>query len=106
MEDRVFKRIRKLLCKFREILKHPFELLKAVIQVNNRQHSLPVIKAKGLSGTLRGKKVAVLDLAFKPETDDIREAASLTIIRDLLEEGAIVRAYDPIAVRNTRRVIG
>ena len=87
-------------------VQHPFELLKAVIEVNNRQASLPVMKAKEIIGSLKGKKVAVLGLAFKPKTDDVREAASLTIIRRLLEEGAEVTAFDPIAIPNAQRVLG
>ena len=87
-------------------VQHPFELLKAVIEVNNRQASLPVMKAKEIIGSLKGKKVAVLGLAFKPKTDDVREAAALTIIRRLLEEGAEVTAFDPIAIPNAQRVLG
>lgn len=87
-------------------IQHPFELLKAVIEVNNRQQSLPVVKAKETIGELNGKKAAVLGLAFKPDTDDVREAASLRIVRELLEEGAAVTAFDPIAVPNAQRVLG
>ncbi len=85
---------------------HPFELLKAVIEVNNRQALLPVLKAKEVIGSLLGKKVALLGLAFKPNTDDVREAAALTIVRKLLEEGAEVTAFDPIAIPNARRILG
>ena len=87
-------------------VQHPFELLKAVIEVNNRQASLPVMKAKEIIGSLKGKKVAVLGLAFKPKTDDVREAAALTIVRKLLEEGAEVTAFDPIAIPNAQRILG
>ena len=87
-------------------VQHPFELLKAVIEVNNRQAVLPVMKAKEIIGSLMGKKVAVLGLAFKPNTDDVREAASLTIVRELLEEGAEVTAFDPIAIPNAQRILG
>ena len=83
-----------------------FELLKAVIEVNNRQAVLPVMKAKEIIGSLMGKKVALLGLAFKPNTDDVREAASLTIVRELLEEGAEVTAFDPIAIPNAQRILG
>jgi UDPglucose 6-dehydrogenase len=85
---------------------HPFELLESVIRVNQRQHSLLVTKAKEIVGSLKGKKAAVLGLAFKPETDDIREAVSLTIIKELLEEGSMVMAYDPIAIPKAQRLIG
>ena len=78
--------------------------MNAVIEVNNRQQSLPVQKAKELFGSLLEKKVTVLGLAFKPKTDDIREAASIQIINRLLNEGAIVTAYDPIAIPNAKKV--
>lgn len=87
-------------------VQHPFELLESVIKVNQHQHSLLVRKAKEMLGSLKGKKAAVLGLAFKPETDDIREAASLTIIKELLEEGSMVTAYDPIAIPNAHKLMG
>lgn len=87
-------------------VRHPFELLESVIKVNQQQHSLLVKKAKELIGPLKGKKAALLGLAFKPETDDVREAVSLTIIKELLEEGSIVTAYDPIATPNAHNLIG
>lgn len=85
---------------------HQFELLNAVINVNIRQHSLPVFKAKEMFGSLEGKKAALLGLAFKPDTDDVRNAASLTIVNDLQKEGAFVTAYDPIAIPNAKKVLG
>lgn len=87
-------------------VEHSFELLQAVIKVNNRQQSLAVVKAKEAVGSLRGKKVTLLGLAFKPDTDDVRESASLTIIRELLDEGCSVTAYDPIAIPNAKRILG
>lgn len=87
-------------------VQHRFELLESVIKVNQHQHSLLVRKAKEMLGSLKGKKAAVLGLAFKPETDDIREAVSLTIIKELLEEGSMVTAYDPIAIPNAHKLIG
>ncbi|MEH7384381.1 UDP-glucose/GDP-mannose dehydrogenase family protein [Bacillus sp. JJ1521] len=87
-------------------LGHHFELLEAVIRVNNRQKSFPVLKAKEILDSLKGKKVAVLGLSFKPNTDDIREAASITVIRELLQEGASVIAYDPIAIQNGKEIFG
>jgi UDPglucose 6-dehydrogenase len=87
-------------------VQHHFELLEAVIKVNNRQRAFPVEMAKETIGSLKGKKVALLGLAFKPNTDDVREAASLTIIKKLLEEEAEVTAYDPIAIQNTQKVLG
>lgn len=87
-------------------VEHSFELLESVIKVNNRQQSLAVVKAKEVLGSLSGKKIALLGLAFKPDTDDVRESASLTIIRELLDEASCVTAYDPIAIPNAQRILG
>ncbi|MGQ0518145.1 UDP binding domain-containing protein, partial [Bacillus sp. D-CC] len=65
-------------------------LLKSVIYVNNKQRSLLVQKAKKKLGTLAGKQVAILGLAFKPNTDDIREAASIVIAQELVAMGAVI----------------
>lgn len=75
---------------------HSFELLKAVINVNNRQRLIPIQILRRKMGLLAGKKIAVLGLAFKPNTDDIREAPSIEIVNLLIGEGASVKAYDPI----------
>ena len=99
-----FPKDTKALAKLAGNVQHSFKLLNAVIEVNNRQQSLPVQKAKERFGSLLGKKVTVLGLAFKPKTDDIREAASIQIINGLLNEGAIVTAYDPIAISNAKKV--
>lgn len=99
-----FPKDTKALAKLAGNVQHSFELLNAVIEVNNRQQLLPVHKAKELFGSLLGIKVTILGLAFKPKTDDIREAASIQIINGLLNEGAIVTAYDPIAISNAKKV--
>lgn len=75
---------------------HHSQLLKAVIDVNAFQRRLPVTTLRRRLGDLRGLTVAVLGLAFKPNTDDTREAPSEDIIRMLLVEGATVRGFDPI----------
>lgn len=75
---------------------HHSQLLKAVIDVNAFQRRLPVTTLRRRLGDLRGLTVAVLGLAFKPNTDDTREAPAEDIIRMLLVEGATVRGYDPI----------
>jgi UDPglucose 6-dehydrogenase len=72
-------------------------IVDAVIEVNQQQRRSMVPKIEKLAGGLAGKRVAVLGLAFKPETDDIREAPALDIIRGLIDRGATVRAYDPVA---------
>ncbi|MDC3415865.1 UDP-glucose dehydrogenase family protein [Aquibacillus salsiterrae] len=84
---------------------HEFALLKAVIDVNNKQQTLLVEKAKQRFGKLDERRIAVLGLAFKPNTDDIREAASLVVIEQLLTEGATVTVYDPVAMNNAKLVL-
>ncbi|WP_340135790.1 UDP-glucose/GDP-mannose dehydrogenase family protein [Bacillus cereus] len=84
---------------------HEFKLLKSVIQVNNKQRSLLIRKAKKKLGNLAGKTVAILGLAFKPNTDDMREAASIVIAQELVSMGAVVRAYDPVATNNAKKFL-
>jgi UDPglucose 6-dehydrogenase len=74
-----------------------FQLLSAVIEVNELQKRRVIAKLEKHLGKLRGKTVAVLGLAFKPNTDDMREAPSLVIASRLLAEGATVRTWDPVA---------
>jgi UDPglucose 6-dehydrogenase len=74
-----------------------FQLLSAVIEVNELQKRRVIGKLQQHLGTLRGKKIALLGLAFKPHTDDTREAPSLVLAGRLLAEGAEVRAWDPVA---------
>jgi UDPglucose 6-dehydrogenase len=80
-------------------------IVDAVVRVNERQRASMVPKIEKLVGELRGKTIAVLGLAFKPGTDDMREAPSVDIIRRLLEHGATVRAYDPIAMNAAREYL-
>jgi UDPglucose 6-dehydrogenase len=83
------------------------EILQAVEAVNERQKSILVRKLRRvLGGSLRGAKLALWGLAFKPNTDDMREAPSRVIIEALLAGGASVRAYDPIAMDEARRTYG
>lgn len=83
---------------------YDFKMLRASLAVNAQQHAVPVSRLKEhFNGTLRGKKIGVWGLAFKPNTDDIREAPALAIISMLLDEGAIVQAYDPEAIENVKR---
>ncbi len=75
---------------------HSFELLRAVITVNNRQRLLPLLTLREAFGSLQGLRVAVLGLAFKPGTNDTRDAPALDLISLLQEEGAEVTTYDPV----------
>src|SRR5215207_8617877 len=80
-------------------------IVDAVIEVNQRQGQFMLAKIRKLVGPLNGKTVAVLGLAFKPETDDMREAPAVGIIRSLLQEGAKIRAYDPVARHEAMKVL-
>ncbi|ALZ64654.1 UDP-glucose 6-dehydrogenase YwqF (plasmid) [Bacillus cereus] len=86
-------------------VEHDFDLLKSVITVNNNQQASLVEKVKNVLGDLKGKHVAMLGLAFKPNTDDMREAAAIVIANDLVELGAKVIAYDPIATENAKKIL-
>ncbi|PRS42816.1 UDP-glucose 6-dehydrogenase [Bacillus sp. RJGP41] len=83
-----------------------FSLLKETVAINDFQQELLVTKAINRLGDLKGKKVAMLGLAFKPETDDMREAPSIKIARSLTKLGAEVVAYDPVAVDNAKIILG
>ncbi len=80
-------------------------IVDAVIEVNERQRDVMLPKIKNLVGDLKGKIITVLGLSFKPETDDMREAPSIDIIRNLVENGAIVRAYDPVAISEAMKIL-
>src|ERR1051325_11212833 len=80
-------------------------IVDAVIEVNKRQGHEMLVKIRKLVGDLKGKKIAVLGLAFKPETDDMREAPSIGIIRGLLADGALVQAYDPVAKSEAKKIL-
>jgi UDPglucose 6-dehydrogenase len=82
-----------------------FQLLNAVIEVNELQKRRVVGKLSKHLGELRGKTVALLGLAFKPHTNDMREASSLVLASRLLAEGAHVRAWDPVAVEEARKLM-
>ncbi|MCL4745850.1 MAG: UDP-glucose/GDP-mannose dehydrogenase family protein [Burkholderiaceae bacterium] len=84
----------------------PLRVLRAVQEVNDEQKTVLVRKAKRRLGSLRGRRFALWGLAFKPNTDDMREAPSRTVMEALWSEGASVCAYDPIAARECRRIYG
>lgn len=81
-------------------------IVDAVIEVNKRQRAIMIPKIEKVAGgELGGKQIAVLGLSFKPETNDMREAPSIDIIRELLERGAKVRAYDPVAMEEAAKIL-
>lgn len=86
---------------------YEFKILDAVMKVNNEQrlHLLPALR-QYFQGSLKGRKIAIWGLAFKPNTDDIREAPAMTIVTHLLEEGAVVSVFDPEAIKNVKEEMG
>jgi len=86
---------------------YSLRVLKAVEEVNDDQKSVLFNKfKKHFNGEISGKTVAIWGLSFKPQTDDMREAPSLVVIRKLLESGIKVKAYDPVAMEEAKRILG
>lgn len=86
---------------------YDFQILKAVMNVNEKQKTVLVDKVlKYYKGNIKGKHFALWGLAFKPETDDIREAPALYIIDELIKNGATVSAFDPEAMENVKAILG
>ncbi|MFE6075313.1 UDP-glucose dehydrogenase family protein [Paenibacillus sp. NPDC057886] len=84
---------------------YDFRLLKSVVQVNQDQRFHVIHKLEEALGSLKGKTIAVWGLAFKPETDDVRDAPAIDIIQHLSDAGAVIKAYDPIATANFRKEV-
>lgn len=86
---------------------YDFDILDSVMRINENQKTIIVPKIKSFfKNNLKGKKIAIWGLAFKPDTDDIREAPALYVIDKLLEEGATISAYDPEAMENVKKLLG
>lgn len=83
----------------------PMTIIDSVHRANERQKLRPFEKLKAYLGDLKGKKIAVWGLAFKPETDDMRQAPAIEVISHLVLEGAEVYAFDPIAMENAERIL-
>ncbi|MDQ0428881.1 UDPglucose 6-dehydrogenase [Planomicrobium stackebrandtii] len=86
-------------------VEYEFELLKGVVNVNKKQQGILIGKLNDCLPVISGKKIAVLGLAFKPNTDDMRESASILITEELIKLGAEVVAYDPIAMDNAKTIL-
>jgi UDPglucose 6-dehydrogenase len=85
---------------------YEFEIVKAVLDVNEKQRRRMVDKITGvMGGDVKGKTLAVLGLSFKPNTDDMRDAPSVSILGALKGKGAAIRAYDPVAMEEARKVM-
>ncbi|MGD8504397.1 MAG: UDP-glucose/GDP-mannose dehydrogenase family protein [Syntrophobacterales bacterium] len=84
---------------------YSFEIVKAVIRVNKRQRKRMVEKINHALGGVEGKTLAILGLTFKPNTDDMREAPSIDIVRGLQRQGAKIRAFDPAGMEGAKKII-
>ena len=84
--------------------KTPLQILQAVSNVNQTQPQWFMEKVKKALGSLSGKRIAVLGLTFKPQTDDIREASSLKIIHDLIQNHSYITAYDPQGIEHVKKI--
>jgi UDPglucose 6-dehydrogenase len=84
---------------------YTFRILDSVIQANEIQKQRMVDKIKGMVGDLRGRKIGILGLSFKPNTNDIREASSIAIIQGLIQMGAKVKVFDPAAMEEAKAVL-
>jgi UDPglucose 6-dehydrogenase len=96
----------KAIMQFAAAKNYEFQILKAVEDVNERQKVRLYAKMKQHYGSLKGKRIAIWGLAFKPKTDDMREAPAVPLITALLEAGASVTAYDPEAMKVARDIFG
>jgi len=96
----------KAMLKFSKDRNYDFKILAAVEAVNDAQKLRLAEKMLSHFGTLKGKTIGLWGLAFKPRTDDMREAPAIAIVERLLAEGASVRAYDPEATETARRLFG
>ena len=99
------KDVKALICTAREH-KYTMSVIEAVEAVNERQKEIVVKKLQDKLGILQGKTIALWGLAFKPETDDLREAPALVVIDKLLTAGAEIKVYDPVAMAECKRKIG
>src|SRR5690606_15882240 len=84
---------------------YPMPIVEASREVNFRQRQIAIEKLQGVLKVLRGRVIGVLGLAFKPNTDDIRDSPGIEIIRLLLDRGAHVRAHDPVAMESARKAL-
>ncbi len=93
------------LAKVAEQFGYDFKISKAIIEVNKLQKENVVKKSEKLLGSFKDKKICLLGLAFKPNTDDVREAPALYAAKRMMEEGATINAYDPVAMEEAKKDI-
>jgi UDPglucose 6-dehydrogenase len=96
----------KAMVRFAEDKSYDFQILRAVESVNEAQKRRLVTKMEAHFGSLKGKRIAIWGLAFKPKTDDMREAPAVPLIQGLLSAGASIHAYDPEAMPVARKIFG
>ncbi len=95
------------LAKSAQEVQYDFSMLRSVMEVNEKQKTIIIPKIKNyFKNDLKGKRFAIWGLAFKPDTDDIREAPALYVIDELLKAGAVICAHDPEAMTNVRKILG
>ena len=100
-----FPKDTRALCSIAKVHGYEFKSLNAVVSANKKQRELMVDKIRQSVGNLKGKSISVLGLAFKMNTDDIRESSSIDIIMMLLKEGAKIKCFDPMAMENCRKIL-
>jgi UDPglucose 6-dehydrogenase len=101
-----FPKDTRALVKTAEAAGYDLHIVKAAIVVNDEQRRRMVNKIDEAVAGTSGKSIAILGFAFKPDTDDLREAPSIDIARDLLDSGAVVRGYDPVAMEEAKALLG
>ena len=100
-----FPKDTRALIQIAENVDHDFELLRSVVRVNETQRLIVIDKLERHLGNLEGKTIGILGLAFKPNTDDMREAPSIDVIHHLLERRCSIKAYDPVAMSEAKRIL-
>lgn len=93
------------LVKIGEKVGYDFKVIKSVVEVNKNQKLIPVEKLKRAMPTIKGKKICILGLAFKPKTDDVRGAPAIAIINEIQKLGGKVKAYDPVAMESAQNIL-
>ncbi|MFH0845009.1 MAG: UDP-glucose/GDP-mannose dehydrogenase family protein [Pseudomonadota bacterium] len=101
-----FPKDTRAIAKLAESVGYRFRIVESVIDVNENQYLRMVQKIENTLGDLRGKRLGILGLTFKPNTDDIRESPAVKIIPVLIEKGALISAYDPAGMEASRLILG
>ncbi len=100
-----FPKDTRAIVKLAESLGYRFRIVESVIEVNERQHERMVEKIENSVGDLKGKRLGVLGLTFKPNTDDIRESPAIKILTALINKGASIVAFDPAGMEASKQIL-